>query len=85
MKSKNENKMKKEKVAETTSRSIPVLTILLVLFLVSKIFQIGLCKDWSWWWIFSPVWIPLAILALIAAGILIVLVVVKVLILIFER
>lgn len=23
--------------------------------------------DWSWWWVLSPIWIPLAILVVIAA------------------
>jgi cell division protein FtsW (lipid II flippase) len=33
-------------------------TLLLIAFIVLK-----LCKviDWSWWWVLSPAWIPLAL------------------------
>ena len=38
------------------------LDLLTIVFVVLK-----LCKviDWSWWWVFSPLWIPLAILIVI--------------------
>ena len=41
-----------------TTYSIGVLDLLLVVFVVLK-----LCKviAWSWWWVLSPLWIPLAI------------------------
>lgn len=35
----------------------PISLFLFVLFFVSKIFD---KIDWSWWWVFSPLWIPLA-------------------------
>ena len=39
-----------------------ISAILLVVFIVLK-----LCKviDWSWWWVFSPLWIPFAIVIFI--------------------
>ena len=35
----------------------PLSLFLFVLFFISKIFD---KIDWSWWWVFSPLWIPLA-------------------------
>lgn len=41
------------------------LDLVTIAFVILK-----LCKviDWSWWWVFSPIWIPLAII--VAVGIL---------------
>lgn len=38
------------------------LTLLQVAFIVLK-----LCKviDWSWWWVLSPTWIPIALVILV--------------------
>jgi hypothetical protein len=38
------------------------LDLLTIAFVILK-----LCKviDWSWWWVFSPLWIPLAIIVVI--------------------
>ena len=36
-------------------------TLLTVLFVGLKLTN---CIDWSWWWVFSPLWIPLAIVIL---------------------
>jgi hypothetical protein len=41
---------------ETTKFNSSILTILVVVFLVLKLTgEI----DWSWWWVTSPLWIPL--------------------------
>lgn len=37
----------------------PVAIILFILFFLAKIYD---KIDWSWWWVFSPLWIPFAIL-----------------------
>lgn len=37
----------------------PVTVILFILFFLAKIFN---KIDWSWWWVFSPLWIPASIL-----------------------
>jgi ABC-type antimicrobial peptide transport system permease subunit len=37
-------------------------TVLFVMFLVLKLTD---NIDWSWWWVFSPIWIPLLLLVLI--------------------
>ena len=37
----------------------PVTVIIFILFFLAKIFD---KIDWSWWWVFSPLWIPVSIL-----------------------
>lgn len=36
--------------------------IIFLAFFIAKIFD---KIDWSWWWVFSPLWIPIAVLGLI--------------------
>jgi len=50
------------------SNGIGFSGLLLVAFIVLK-----LCKviDWDWWWVMSPLWIPLGLLAIIGIGYLI--------------
>jgi hypothetical protein len=37
-------------------------SLLLIAFIVLK-----LCKviDWSWWWVLSPIWIPIALIVIL--------------------
>ena len=35
-------------------------TILFLIFLTLKLAQIGPVQYWSWWWVFSPIWIPIS-------------------------
>ena len=37
----------------------PLTVILFLAFFFAKIFD---KIDWSWWWVFSPLWIPAAII-----------------------
>ena len=39
-------------------RGMPFTTILFIVFLVLKLTH---TIDWSWWWVTSPLWIPIAI------------------------
>ena len=34
-------------------------SMLTIVFFIAKIFD---KIDWSWWWIFSPLWIPISII-----------------------
>ena len=43
----------------TITYSFPIATIIFLAFFFAKIFD---KIDWSWWWIFSPLWLPFAIL-----------------------
>lgn len=46
---------------KTTSTSIGLGTILFVVFLVMKLARIGDVANWSWWWVTSPMWIPVVL------------------------
>ena len=42
----------------------PLTVIIFLAFFFAKIFD---KIDWSWWWVFSPLWIPFAFLVVIIA------------------
>jgi hypothetical protein len=45
-----------------TTKGCPGFTsLLLLLFIGLKLSNI---IDWSWWWVLSPVWVPISIVAL---------------------
>ena len=49
---------------ETTTFNSSILTILFVVLLILKLTgEI----DWSWWWVTSPLWIPIAAALVIIA------------------
>ena len=56
-------KMSKEKQVTIFNSSLP--TLLFIVFLILKLTG---NIDWSWWWVTSPLWIPI-VLALLAFGI----------------
>lgn len=31
-----------------------------MIFLILKLAEIGTVANWSWWWVTSPLWIPIA-------------------------
>jgi hypothetical protein len=47
-----------------------------LIFLILKLAGIGDVADWSWWWITSPLWIPIALIL----GLSIITVIIKVII-----
>lgn len=49
---------------------LTLLSTLTIIFVASKVFQVGICKDWSWWWALSPMWLPWAVFLGIIFGIL---------------
>ena len=51
----------------------------IIIFLAFFIAKILGKIDWSWWWVFSPLWIPLAIIggALLVVGIIYVGIIIK--------
>ena len=56
--------MKGESVA-----SLSTSTVLFIVFLILKLTNV---ITWSWWWVTSPLWIPLGLLLLIFIGMVIV-------------
>lgn len=51
-----------EKIQVVNKHTAPWLTLLTIFFIVLKVLGIGIVANWSWWWVFSPVWIPFAAL-----------------------
>lgn len=49
--------------SESNVRFIGLEHLLTVLFIGLKL---GHVIDWSWWWVLSPLWIPLAVVLLVA-------------------
>lgn len=51
--------MSKEKAA---SSGIGLGSMVFIVFLVLKLAEIGPVAEWSWWWVTSPLWIPIALI-----------------------
>lgn len=49
----------------TTSSGIGLSTLIFVVFLTLKLAGIGQVATWSWWWVTSPLWIPLVLVVAI--------------------
>ena len=47
---------------ENTSSGIGIGTILFLIFMTLKLAGF---IDWSWWWVTSPLWIPLSLMVAI--------------------
>jgi len=50
--------------SKATSSGVSLATVLVAIFVVLKLTHV---IDWSWWWVFSPWWIGLAIFIAIIA------------------
>ena len=50
--------MNKEKVTET---SIGLGGLIFIVFLILKLVDFNKVSDWSWWWVTSPLWVPLVV------------------------
>lgn len=55
--------------AATVSR--PVFPLGLVLFLIFLILKLTDHIDWSWVWIFAPIWIPLSLVLVVCLAVII--------------
>jgi uncharacterized integral membrane protein len=44
---------------KSVSNGIGLGTVLFFIFLTLKLSEVGPVQYWSWWWITSPLWIPL--------------------------
>jgi hypothetical protein len=51
---------------ENRKQTTSITTILLVVFVVLKLTN---NIDWSWWWVLSPIWIPIAFIGVVALSI----------------
>jgi hypothetical protein len=50
-------------MSDNKSKSIGLSDVLFIVFLVLKLTH---TIDWSWWWVTSPLWIPLVLVIVIA-------------------
>ena len=50
---------------QTSSSGLGIGTIIFLIFLTLKLGGWGVVATWSWWWIFSPLWIPLLVIVVI--------------------
>ena len=48
-------------MSSNKTASFPILGILGLIFVTLKLAEIGVVATWSWWWVLSPFWIPIAI------------------------
>lgn len=56
------------KTQNQTSGGIGFFGLLALIFICLKLAGVGVVADWSWWWVLSPLWLPLAVvLAIIGA------------------
>jgi small Trp-rich protein len=46
---------------KVSSNGIGIGTLIFIVFLTLKLGEIGQVANWSWWWVTSPLWIPLVI------------------------
>lgn len=53
---------------DTKTTSMGLDGLVFITFLVLKLTKV---IDWSWWWVTSPLWIPIAILSVILAIVLV--------------
>ena len=50
---------------KNTSNGLGLGTILCLIFLTLKLGGWGVVANWSWWWVFSPIWIPVLLIGII--------------------
>lgn len=48
------------------SARIGLGSLIFIIFLVLKLAKIGDVANWSWWWVVSPLWIPIALILIIS-------------------
>ena len=49
---------------QVVTTSFPIASILAIVFVVLKLTN---NVDWSWWWVLSPLWVPLGIIVILFA------------------
>jgi hypothetical protein len=50
---------------KTEDKGLGLGTILFLIFLTLKLGGWGIVATWSWWWIFSPLWIPVILMGVV--------------------
>lgn len=63
------NKGRSNNMSETKtvkSGGIGFCGLLAIVFIALKLAGIGAVATWSWWWVLSPLWIPFALVLVVA-------------------
>ena len=47
--------------SESSSEGIGICGLVFIVFLIFKLGEIGVVAKWSWWWVTSPLWIPIVL------------------------
>ena len=55
-----------------SSGGISFCSLLAIVFITLKLAQIGPVAAWSWWWVLSPLWIPLVLGILVLLAIIVI-------------
>ena len=55
----------KVNVKKEATSSLTSLNFLEALFLLFLGLKLGNVIDWSWWWVFAPIWIPIALVVVL--------------------
>lgn len=53
--------MQSVNMSQSQSGGISALGLVGAAFVIGKVFEIAPIAGWSWWWVTTPFWIPLAI------------------------
>lgn len=48
-------------MANESSSGMGVTGVLFLIFLTLKLAEIGEVASWSWWWVTSPLWLPIVV------------------------
>lgn len=48
--------------SSSSSGGLGIGGVLFLIFLVLKLAEVGVVARWSWWWVCSPLWIPLVVI-----------------------
>jgi len=57
--------MSKKEYNKKVSSGIGLGTLIFLVFLTLKLGGWGVVATWSWFWVFSPLWIPFAVVSII--------------------
>jgi hypothetical protein len=45
--------------------SMGIGSVIFLIFLTLKLANVGTVANWSWWWVISPIWMPICIIFVI--------------------
>lgn len=58
----NKSSLYFDKGKNTSKRSFPLVSMLLLIFITLKLIPGTTISTWSWWWVLSPLWGPFVLI-----------------------